>query len=83
MNTSSKPQIQPRRSRLRLAVLAIAAAVLLVVVAIVVAILLNANRPQAPATVYLSPAAAPVDDESRINVSGLGWRLANKSRSVW
>ena len=74
MKTSSAPQSQPRTSRVRLAVLAIAAVGLLILAAIVVVLIVRAGRPDMAATVYLSPAAAPVNEDSQISVSGLGWR---------
>ncbi len=54
--------------------LAIAAAGLLIIAAIAVVFVVSANRPDIAAAVYLSPAAAPVDDDTTISVSGLGWR---------
>ena len=78
MKTSSDPQPPPRTNRTRLAVLAAAAAGLLVVAAIVAVLVVRSNRSDATATVYLSPAAAPVDDDSRISVSGIGWRAGEQ-----
>lgn len=74
MNTSSAPRSKPRTNRVRLVALAIAAAGLLVIAAIAVVFVVSANRPDIAAAVYLSPAAAPVDDDTTISVSGLGWR---------
>ena len=74
MNTSSAPRSKPRTNRVRLVALAIAAAGLLVIAAIAVVFVVSANRPDSTAAVYLSPAASPVDDDTTISVSGLGWR---------
>ena len=54
--------------------MAIAAAGLLIVAAIAVVFVVSAKRPAIAAVVFLSPAAAPVDEDSRISVSGVGWR---------
>lgn len=78
MNTSSPSHPPARTNRTRLAVLAVAVAALLVAAVIVVVWVVSANRPQGAATLYLSPAAAPVNDDSRISVSGLGWRAGEQ-----
>lgn len=74
MNTSSATQPRPRTNRVRLLALAGAAVGLLLLVAIVAVLVIRPSQSDIAAAIYLSPAAAPVDADSRISVSGLGWR---------
>lgn len=75
MTQSSSNSLAPRARRRRVAILAALALVaLLLLAAIVAAVALFRPNRSAAAVIYLSPAAAPVDEESRISVSGVGWR---------
>ena len=78
MNTSSTSRPPGRTHRTRLAVLAVAAVGLLVLAVIIAVWAISANRPNVPTALYLSPAAAPVNDDSQISVSGLGWRAGEQ-----
>lgn len=72
MSKLSSISAPPRRRWRRIAALA-AAAGLLVVLAGAAIWALTARRASVPAVIFLWPAAAPVDDDSRISVSGTGW----------